>query len=170
VSVGHSGNPTSNHKLTKYKERFGKTFIWPCSSINLYHKNFDLLVRIARMNPSMTFIVPSSVSRVSLPENLIFVGKQPRDELLAHIAESDGVLITSIYETVCIPIFEALSFSRNAIVLSRPYVDGIKEMFPDLNGVLEFKSEHDFYKVAQNVTPNVKNKNLDTVKCSNWNF
>lgn len=80
------------------------------------------------------------------------------------------MIITSEVETVCLPIFEAIGIGKNAYVYKQPYLKGIRESWPCLNGLIEFNSieelEEVFNQAPSSEVTQIKN---DFCKCD-WSF
>jgi hypothetical protein len=57
----------------------------------------------------------------------VALGQISRAQLFDLYQRVDAVLIVSIEETLCLPIFEAASLGAKVIVLNMPYIQAIKE-------------------------------------------
>ncbi|HIF9474868.1 TPA: hypothetical protein ACX6SG_003419 [Photobacterium damselae] len=134
---------TKNSKNTNSFEYL----VFPVSSINDENKNFKLLVEIANKlladNNDVKIIVPS-VEISGCPENIIFVGSKCRDDFISLLKFSNGVLITSFYETLCLPIFEAICLEKKVYVLQREYLVGVENVCDLTNWLFKFNNSDEF--------------------------
>lgn len=97
-----------------------------------------VVIECARKNPSVNFLVTTDNLPKNLPENLLAIKSLSKADFVYAIELSDGVLITSEYETLCLPIFEALQKNKPAFVLQRDYVNGLTSLFGSIEGLLLF--------------------------------
>ncbi|PSB80708.1 glycosyltransferase [Photobacterium damselae] len=160
----------NDYDIDKYFDYRINNIIVPISNIYQKHKNFDLLLDIASNMNDVNFIIPAE-NNVFSAKNLTFVGSKKRDELLNLINHSDGVLITSKFETVCLPIFESLFLKKNVYVFDSDYVSGLLELFGNIEGLFLYKDINDFKsKLKENVrfrSTKTLNRNIFEGK---WDF
>lgn len=142
----------------------------PITNINYVHKNFLLVVECAKRNPSVNFLVTTDKLPKDVPENVIAINSLSKSDFVYAIKLSDGVLITSEYETLCLPIFEALQMNKPAFVLQRDYVDGLISMFGSIEGLLLFTEIDSLNKQIE--SSKLIDKNFAKAKYSigQWDF
>lgn len=122
-----------------------KTFIVPIVNINDAHKNFNLLLNIveevSKRGLDITFNVTANhpVNEEKLfNKHISFIGELTHRDFIEKISISDGVLICSSKETLCLPIFEAVCKKKPAIVLNAEYISGLHEQFGKIPGMFLF--------------------------------
>lgn len=128
---------------------YSKRVVVPITNLQDSNKNFDYVLKLAIINPNVLFVVtaPTPVDERYFLDNLYYIGYLSRPRFISLLEASDGVLITSKCETVCLPIFEALIVNRPAFVLDSDYIHGLKDMFGHIDGMYSFHESHDFVKV-----------------------
>jgi len=150
----------------------GYRLIVPITNTDYHHKNFNLVVEYARklVDQNVLFYITSDTLPCNLPDNIISCGSLSRDDFIALIGVSDGVIITSEYETLCLPIFEALLQDKPAFVLSRDYVEGLQNTFGNMEGLLVFNDYHSLYNQIK--SSKLINKKFSKLEYSQgqWDF
>ena len=75
--------------------------------------------------------------------NINYIGKLDSEKYSEMILFCDVVLILSYYETICLPIFEALSVNKAALVYQRDYVNFFFKKFGPIYGLTTFSDVDD---------------------------
>ncbi|MGR5519474.1 hypothetical protein [Vibrio sp. PNB22_4_2] len=145
-------------------------FVVPVADLSLNHKNFKLAFDIASKVDCIKIIVPAEQDSRYIHKNVIYVGSKNRSEILSLIKGADGVLITSSVETVCLPIFEAISLGKVAYVYRQPYVNGIKKAFDNIHGLVDFSNIDDFQNNLKFVDEFNHEQLVYDFHNGNWNF
>lgn len=158
------------NKTINLEYNHDKVLVWPVSDIFLKHKNYSLLCEIASKLSGVRIVIPATNAGFSASDKFHFIGRLGRGELLSLMSQSDGVLITSYVETVCLPIFEAIALKKRAYVYRQPYIKGIRDAFPNIEGLVEFGT------VEELATELANSSALPTLTClnefvkSDWDF
>ncbi|MCF7509155.1 hypothetical protein [Vibrio sp. D54] len=162
--------PRLKRYLSETLDSSKRMLVWPVSDPSLSHKNFKLVNRAADRIKKLQIIIPSLRPKTCQNEGITYVGPLDRAQLLRLISCTEGVIITSEVETVCLPIFEAIGIGKNAYVYKQPYLKGIRESWPCLNGLIEFNSIEELEEVF-NQAPSSKVTQIqnDFCKCD-WSF
>lgn len=116
--------------------------IVPITNIEYSHKNFKLINEYAKspLCKDVKFYVTTDSLPKGTADNITACGVLTRNKFIKLISLSNGVLITSDYETLCLPIFEALLKNKAAFVLNRKYVKGLIDLFGNINGLFLFSN------------------------------
>lgn len=158
----------------KSKDQNVKSFIVPIVNVADPHKNFKMILDIAKStleNKNIRFKVTSfPMNDMSLPDNIIFIGKLSRNDFLLEIVNSDGLLNASTNETLCLPIFESICLNKPAIVLNADYLSGLYSQFSTINGLFVFDDINGACNLLESV--NFKSNELEKYKYmkGNWDF
>lgn len=165
-------NREPNRNLIKLIQGRGDKLIVPITNIDYEHKNFNLLIEFAKnlLDKNITFYVTTDALPAGLPKNVRACGILARDDFVSLINISDGVIITSEYETLCLPIFEALQQDKPAFVLKRNYVRGLKMSFGDIDGLFIFTDSSTLYNQIE--SSKLMNRKFARAKYSlgQWDF
>lgn len=161
-----------SRNLGKLIRGCGDKFIVPITNIDYEHKNFKLITKYAKqlLNKDITFYVTTDLLPLETPVNVIACGSLSKEEFVALIGETDGVIITSEYETLCLPIFEAIQQDKPAFVLNRDYVKGLNMTFGDIDGLFVFNNFSSLY--SQIESAKLTNRKFSKAKYSlgQWDF
>ena len=101
--------------------------LWPVTDPSVSQKNLDWFYQnnewlvINRIK-----LLVTSKQELDLP-NSIALGQISRSQLFDLYQRVDAVLIVSVEETLCLPIFEAASLGAKVMVLNMPYIQAIKD-------------------------------------------
>jgi hypothetical protein len=130
----------------------------PITSLQDSNKNFEFILDVISFcnnKIDLKFYICSDGNE-SLKrdfENLKFLGKLEQSEFYSLINNSVGVLVTSLEETLCLPIFESIALNKNVFVYERPYVSGVLSVLKNYeineNRVSLFSSKEDFLSVFE---------------------
>lgn len=155
------------------KEKYnidGDCILVPITNISNKNKNFDLVKEIAKENTNINFIVLDNNYDICL-ENVFFIGYQAQEEIYKIIRMSNGVLISSYFETICLPIFESLTLNRPAFVLDRDYISSLESQFNGLNGLLKFSDVNDLCLKFEDIKKYSKHDFFDNkLMKGQWDF
>ncbi|WP_253645229.1 glycosyltransferase [Vibrio sp. Y42_MX_L11] len=133
------GKAKIDFNIKEYDEKI-KVLV-PITDISLTHKNFDLVLSIAELlieNDIAFFVTADSDLKI---DNINFIGAQSRAAYLALLDIVDATLITSTFETLCLPIFESLVKNKPVYVYSAPYLEGLFNDFGVIFGLTEFNNK-----------------------------
>ncbi|MGF1721712.1 glycosyltransferase [Vibrio kyushuensis] len=165
--------PHKNNELSNCQVKQMFTILVPITNTNLKHKNFDLVLELAKksLDYSVRFLVTTDYdpSKHEDIENIEYVGAKSRDDYLNLLSSVDATIVTSTLETVGLPIFESLAYHKFCFVFRQEYLVGITELFGELSGLLEFSTKDEFisaYLKTSNSLPNYESAFLD----GDWNF
>lgn len=103
----------------------------PYTTTKAYNKNFSLVEKsLDELHAKgIEFeVVVTSHDRMS-NDLFKFVGYQSADSMIDLYSNCDIVLVCSLLETVCLPIFEFALTGKPCVVLSAPYVKGVFSQF-----------------------------------------
>ncbi|MFT4809543.1 MAG: hypothetical protein ACI9LX_002893 [Paraglaciecola sp.] len=101
--------------------------LWPVTDPNVSQKNLDWFYQHNDwLVANRIKLLVTSEQKLDLP-NAVALGQISRAQLFDLYQRVDAVLIVSIEETLCLPIFEAASLGAKVIVLNMPYIQAIKE-------------------------------------------
>jgi len=101
--------------------------LWPVTDPNVSQKNLDWFYQNNEwLVANRIKLLVTSEQKLDLP-NAIALGQISRSQLFDLYQRVDAVLIVSIEETLCLPIFEAASLGAKVIVLNMPYIQSIKD-------------------------------------------
>jgi len=100
--------------------------LWPVTDPSVSQKNLDWFYQNKGwlVDNRITLLVTSE-QKLDLP-NSIALGHISRSQLFDLYQRVDAVLIVSVEETLCLPIFEAASLGAKVMVLNMPYIQAIK--------------------------------------------
>ncbi|WP_049544975.1 glycosyltransferase, partial [Vibrio nigripulchritudo] len=130
-------------KNTIYQDREKNKVLVPITNPLDKHKNIDLVYDLAKIYPDLDFYITAE-STDFVRDNIHFIGLLKREDLYIQISTSEVVLITSTFETVCLPIFESLYCNTPVIAYRASYIERIV----GLNGIENislFESEKEFH-------------------------
>ncbi|MGR5322127.1 hypothetical protein [Vibrio sp. DNB22_19_1] len=157
----------------------GPFLLVPITNLSNKHKNFDLIVKLASLlepTSNLKFLVTTlnTVGYADLPSNIVFVKSLSHDNFLKLLSVSDGVVVTSTIETVCLPIFEALSMGKHAYVFKAEYLHGLHELLDGVEHISIFNDAIEFLNSVHKSTKidfNKSNFNKSNEFISgNWEF
>ena len=127
-----------------------------CIWIGTKHKRkkFDDLLKIAVNNAEYKFICVFSGESpiVDLPDNVIIKQNMKHSELKMLVSQSRFSIVTSIFESLCLPVYEGLLFKNTILAANASYVEknGLKNYintFVNASDVdLRYLSILDYYK------------------------
>jgi len=127
-----------------YRREYSKLILFPASNIKNPNKQFELLLKyqgVLRKNKCCVLVTDCSDS---VYEDIFFIGNVSSECMTSLYKQIDFTLVLSKTETVCLPIFESISFNKPALVLEQSYVHCLFEMFPKIENLYSFKSENSF--------------------------
>lgn len=136
VSIPKKIRSLHSYELELFK---GIVVFVPIIDISLNHKNFSKVSQLAKINPEVKFLVTSYCGEENIEKNIHYIGSKNRDDYFCYLSNSDFSLVTSLEETLCLPIFESTLVGTRCVVLEQDYLDGL--IYND--GVLTFKDEDD---------------------------
>lgn len=161
-------------ELSSWGEEIKKILV-PITDIENENKNFELLKSVVRelRGEGITFIVTAE-SKIGI-ENMEFVGKVGTAEYDKLLDSCDAVMVLSYYETVGLPIFEALSVKKYAIVYQQGYVNSFYCMFGNLDGLLLFSTIDELKNSVRSlglISSKINNESKSKSKfvTGNWEF
>lgn len=152
----------------------GSFLLVPITDLSNKHKNFDLVVELASLLlpiSRLKFILTCSnlQDRINLPSNIIFINNVSHTRFLNILSMSEGVIITSTVETVCLPIFEALSLGKKAYVYNAEYLHGLHHFLDGSEHTFIFNEPIEFLNSIHKNTEISFNKNKSFIS-GNWEF
>jgi len=101
--------------------------LWPVTDPNVSQKNLDWFYpHKGWLVANRIKLLVTSEQKLDLP-NTVALGQISRSQLFDLYQRVDAVLIVSIEETLCLPIFEAASLGVKVMVLNMPYIEAIKD-------------------------------------------
>ena len=115
----------------------------PITDVNFAHKNINLIYSLAKKTSSLNIVFFVTADGVNF-DNVIFIGKKCKSEFLYVMSESNGIVISSLFETFCLPIFEAISLNVPVYILDRPYISGLEVLLKDHKGFFKFSDVNSF--------------------------
>ncbi len=150
----------------------GTNLVFPVMDIKHEHKNFKLIVKLSSniLAKHIKFFVPVDELPEGTPKNIISCGKLNHIDFLTLVKLSDGVVVASEYETLCLPIFESLLFNKPAFVLSRDYLVGLKALFGGIPGLYTFTDSKSFYVNIEKAKSVSHDFVREAYTVGNWNF
>ncbi|EOW9102544.1 hypothetical protein ACN1SX_002131 [Vibrio cholerae] len=161
----------SKNRLT---EPLLRSFVVPIVNLDDYHKNFRMVLDIARrVSPNMKveFRVTSEPnSSMDFPENIKFIGRLSRNDFLRELANSDGLLNVSTSETLCLPIFESICMNKPSIVFKADYLSGLYEHFPTIDGLFVFSNINEACSLLESASLVGCNVRVDAYTNGDWGF
>lgn len=161
---------TDNKLLLDFEFNSNLNLVVPITNLSYTHKNFDLIIEYALKLPNVNFLVTSDYLPPELPSNIFLIKSLSKNDFLQLVKLSDGVIITSEYETLCLPIFEALQHNKPAFVLSRDYVEGLYLMFGDIEGVFRFSDVNSLNEQINISKLSVQKFKKAEYSIGQWNF
>ena len=161
-----------NKGLKIGQSHYNLKLVVPIADIRLQHKNFKLIMDLAKNIQNVLLIVPDNKPNGLdfIPGNITFIGKKDRDELLSLISISDGVLISSIYETLCLPIFESIYLGKQSFVYEQPYLNAIISDIGNIDNLHKFCNLNDLNIKLALKCKVLSNKTKDIISVGNWEF
>ncbi|ABM02632.1 hypothetical protein Ping_0788 [Psychromonas ingrahamii 37] len=119
----------------------------PITNINHSHRNFKKIIQFAKVleKYNINFLVTVETLPQGLPANIKATGHLSRGDFLLLIYNNDGILVSSEFETLCLPIFESLQLNRPAFVLEKEYVKGLKSTFGEIEGLFLYEDSDELY-------------------------
>lgn len=152
-SAEHISQIKENYDIIKKLELENKEFIFALGSKSP-HKNHNYIVKSAKINPNLIFVVSGNSNRVfnddeklcSCP-NLIYTGYITDSELVALYKACKAFILPSLYEGFGIPPLEAATLGCNRILVSN--IEVLKEIYE--NSVNYFNVQSPNYKEALDI-------------------
>jgi hypothetical protein len=161
--------------------KLGRTLGWYSVVDNLYHKSFEInkknktlkndnqciwigtkhkrkkfddLLKIAVNNSQYSFICVFSGEPpiVDLPDNVIIKKNMKHSEVKMLVSQSRFSIVTSIFESLCLPVYEGLLFENTILAAQASYIEknGLKNhinTFVDASDVdLRYVKRSDYYE------------------------
>lgn len=124
-NVSASLSPASDKLLTKYATNH--LILWPVTSPLLEQKNLNWFMHhLHWLEQNDAVVLITSKEKIDHPR-FISIGLLAKVDLMALYTKVDRVMITSLEETVCLPIFEAARLGARVCVLDRPYIRSIEQ-------------------------------------------
>lgn len=149
-------------------------FLVPIIDISHPHKNFDYIHRFIDedTNEYFRYFVTASIPNNDFynDEVIKFLGKLSHDQFLEKIKFYDGLLILSETETVCLPIFEALSTNTPVFILDKGYIRGLEDEFGVIDGLYKFKDFKSLISAVELSFLDSKNYFRDEYLIGKWDF
>lgn len=130
-------------KFDKAHDRNGKIQILvPIVDLDNKNKNIALLYcaieKYGLYNVEFNLTAPKPNNLSCVFPNVNYIGQLSKEDYTEQLLLSNAVLVLSLYETVCLPIFEALSVGRLALVYEREYVKEFFNDFGEIKGLITF--------------------------------
>jgi len=145
----------------------------PYGIARLPQKNFAFIENIEwRMFSKIKALYVVSEGK-SLQKKLVFIGNKSRDEMNVLYENTDILIITSVEETICLPIFEFACTGKPVLVLNAPYTQGLKEDIKIPSNII-FSSAENFENKLISITKNYdcfcssNSSELKKMKHSSW--
>jgi glycosyltransferase involved in cell wall biosynthesis len=133
------------------------------------HKNIKLVYKLAEINPALSFYITSEKTELEGNcNNIHFIGMLEKCEFYRQISSSEAVLITSTFETVCLPVFESLYCGTPVIAYKAKYIEEIIDQ-EGIENINLFYNEKDFYDVFYNLSFEFISKNSNVFK-GDWDI
>ncbi|MGS2722094.1 hypothetical protein [Paraglaciecola aestuariivivens] len=103
-----------------------KLVLWPVTDPSVWQKNQEWFVQNqAWLSTNNIQLLVTANNTAGIP-NAKALGQLSRAQLFDYYAKVDAVLIVSIEETLCLPIFEAASVGAQVWVLNQAYIRAIE--------------------------------------------
>lgn len=148
----------------------------PITDLNNKNKNIDLLYsaidRYGFNEIEFNVTAPHPNNSLGLFPNVKYLGRLNKEQYIEQLFLSDAVLVLSLYETVCLPIFEALSAGKLALAYERDYVNYFFDDFGEIKGLLTF-ADIDDLKIKLSSLEELKNEYYKVnpeILIGNWEF
>ncbi|MCA4021082.1 glycosyltransferase family protein [Vibrio vulnificus] len=165
----------------EYRENphYSCSFLIPIMNLYNRNKNIDFLITLlTKYNfEDVKFIVTSDQYEHPINKfpNVELVGKLDKLEFEKEIVVNDGIMVFSEVETVCLPIFEALFYSKPVLLLGTNYFTHIEEMFGEVNGVIKFTTIDEAKKAVEIIKSDSYERgcniiNNESIFKGNWSF
>ncbi|MCE7639644.1 hypothetical protein LZT07_20245 [Vibrio fluvialis] len=119
---------------------YDRVFIFPVSDISLMHKNYMYLEGVHDEFKAKNILVLIPTNVCTGLSNYHSIGYKSRSDWLRLLKCCDGVIVTSLYETICLPIFESIVLNKISLVLKADYIDGLLETFGCIDNLFVFES------------------------------
>ncbi len=129
---------------------FEKIFVLPITDVNDSHRNYDFLLELKKQIQFSNYLFIVTSEGINDIDNVYFSGKLSRENFRNLVSLSDGLLVLSKLETVCLPIFEALSQSKPVFCYEADYVVELKSMFPNVESFFTFSTNEGFFSLVDN--------------------
>lgn len=153
-------------------------YILAVGSVNP-NKNFSLILKIAKRMPEFHFLIAGGGNstvfqkkRMSVPDNVKFLGYVTDEELFALYAHADCFLFPSLYEGFGIPPLEAMTFGCPVIAsncASMPEIYGDAAMYCNTNSLKEWEMAIRSLLKENGVNYDLLEKNMDvTISQYSW--
>ncbi|MFA0518960.1 glycosyltransferase [Vibrio sp. 10N.222.55.E8] len=143
-----------NYTNAKCKMSKIKNVFVPIVDVNNKNKNFSLAYDLISSSfcDDLTFKVTTESlgDRFDLLPNISCLGYLEPEDYLKELSGCDAVLITSVVETVCLPIFEAVSLGKIALVYEQDYIKDIISYHGEPENIFLFRNRSEFLKVIVN--------------------
>lgn len=152
-----------------------KNILIPIVDLNNSNKNFslayDLIGSPGCSDVNFMVTVESLGSEFELLPNIKCVGYLDADDYLSELSACDAILITSLVETVCLPIFEAVSLGKVALVYEQNYIKDIISYHGEVRNINTFRNKKEFLAIISNfeLQENYYNHNSSLYR-SDWTF
>ncbi len=111
--------------LDQYRDK--KIILWPVTSPYLPQKNLQWFMDNQDWLDKIDAQVWVTSDKVIDHPRFTSIGLLNKADLMALYTQVDRVMITSLEETVCLPIFEAAKQGARVCVLDRPYIRSIEQ-------------------------------------------
>lgn len=169
ISIHAPQSKASNSYINKIDDGKLKILV-PITNIHLVHKNFELVQSLADFLAGNSIVLIVTADSNLKLSNINFIGMQSRDSYLALLDAVDATLITSTFETLCLPIFESLVKNKPVYVYDAPYVDGLFDDFGTIPGLIRFNNEESLKLKLSNFSKVDIDFEGDVYSPANWDF
>jgi hypothetical protein len=123
--LGQSADPNiSIYPLKKKQGEF--LMLWPVTDPFASHKNLQWMEEFdSWLVKNNIRILMTSTKSINC-ESVESIGLLSREQLFNLYSQVDAMLMVSLEETFCLPIYEAASLNTKVLVLNRPYIESVK--------------------------------------------
>ncbi|MBA6263221.1 hypothetical protein [Colwellia sp. Bg11-12] len=141
-------------KLLPIVKKNTLTALIPYAYINLPQKNFQFFSRINWSQFIRLDSIWVTVQQKNESNSVFeYIGNQSRLEMNNLYFKADILFISSLEETVCLPIFEFASTGKPVLVLSAPYIEAIANEIKLPRNIIIFKP-NEFDEILTKVLTN----------------
>lgn len=155
--------------FNKKNEFLRKSILVPITDVRMKHKNFSHVIELAINNPDYDISVTAEqINEYEYPLNIKFVSNLSKSDFEKLLNEVHLVFVCSTFETLALPIFEALLTNTHVLVFRRDYITHIIKQFDIEEGITTYDEVKSINLNAICVNKFVYNK--EKIIKSNWNF
>jgi hypothetical protein len=123
--LGHSVDPNSDvYPLDKKQNEY--VMLWPVTDPSASHKNLKWMQQHDEWFVENNVRILMTSSKATDCKSIESIGLLSREQLFSLYSQVDAVLMVSLEETFCLPIYEAASLNSKVLVLNRPYIETVQ--------------------------------------------